>query len=49
MTDDCLAGGGESGALMRTIDWTSHPLGPVAQWPASLRILVRSMLASTSG
>jgi signal transduction histidine kinase len=37
---DPLAGGGEMGALMRTIDWAQTPLGPVASWPTSLRTMV---------
>ena len=39
--DDLFAGGGETGALMRGIDWASTPLGPVEQWPRSLRTCVR--------
>ena len=31
-----LAGGGVTGALIRSIDWSQTPLGPVAGWPASL-------------
>ena len=30
-------GGGEMGALMRSYDWSKTPLGPVEQWPQSLR------------
>lgn len=26
---DCLAGGGEMGALMRSVDWSTSPIGPV--------------------
>ena len=32
LSDDCLAGGGEMGALMRSIDWAKTPIGPVATW-----------------
>jgi signal transduction histidine kinase len=32
-----LAGGGEMGAATRRHDWTRSGLGPVAQWPQSLR------------
>lgn len=39
-----LAGGGEMGALMRTIDWAKTPVGPVEAWPHSLRIAVRILL-----
>jgi signal transduction histidine kinase len=44
--EDCLAGGGEAGALMRAIDWAHSPLGPVRAWPRSLKTLVSAMLAS---
>jgi signal transduction histidine kinase len=41
-----LEGGGEVGALMRRHDWSRTPLGPAAQWPQSLRTIVRIMLTS---
>ncbi len=44
--EDCLAGGGEMGALMRSTNWSKTPLGPVASWPQSLRTSVSIMLAS---
>lgn len=31
--EDCLAGGGEMGALMRSLDWSAILLGPVSSWP----------------
>jgi PAS domain S-box-containing protein len=34
---DPLAGGGEMGALMRSIDWSKTGVGPVETWPQSLR------------
>src|ERR1041385_2355192 len=34
------------GALMRRFDWASTPLGPVADWPQSLRTAVRIILTS---
>lgn len=37
-------GGGESGALMRCFDWAATPLGPVGEWPQSLRTLVELVL-----
>ena len=37
---EILAGGGEMGAFMRSFDWSSSPLGPVAGWPQSLRTAV---------
>jgi hypothetical protein len=46
-SDQCLAGGGEMGALLRTIDWANHPLGPVAKWPSSLRTMVSVMLGNS--
>ena len=42
---DCLAGGGEAGALLRGIDWSKTPLGPVQDWPLSLRTAVRIVLS----
>src|SRR5882672_6255818 len=44
--EDCLAGGGELGALMRAMDWSRTPLGPVERWPQSLRTSVSIMLSS---
>lgn len=44
--DPCLLGGGEAGALMRSIDWSKNPLGPVREWPTTLRTTVGIMLAS---
>ena len=41
-----LAGGGDLGARMRQIDWSNTPLGPVDQWPQSLRTCVRILLTS---
>jgi signal transduction histidine kinase/DNA-binding response OmpR family regulator len=43
---DVFQGGGELGALMRTHDWATTPLGPVASWPQSLKSVVRMMLTS---
>jgi len=42
-----LAGGGEMGALIRTMDWSSNPLGPPEHWPQSLRTSVSLCLSST--
>ena len=44
--EDCLSGGGEMGALMRSIDWSSTVFGPVGSWPQSLRTAVSMMLES---
>jgi PAS fold len=41
-----LDGGGEMGALMRAIDWTKTPLGPIEGWPQSLRTTVSTCLNS---
>jgi len=43
---DFLMGGGEVGALMRSHDWTSSPLGPPGTWPQSLRSVVGLLLGS---
>ncbi|MDN4053541.1 ATP-binding protein [Massilia sp. YIM B02763] len=42
-----LAGGGEMGALIRAMDWSTTPLGPPATWPQSLRTSVSLCLSST--
>jgi len=41
-----LAGGGEMGRLMRAHDWSATPLGPVLDWPQSLKTAVRIILGS---
>ncbi|HYI14551.1 MAG TPA: PAS domain-containing protein, partial [Thermomicrobiales bacterium] len=41
-----LTGGGEMGARTRAFDWSSTPLGPVEQWPQSLRTIVYVILTS---
>src|SRR5688500_1911354 len=38
--------GGEMGALTRNYDWSSTPVGPVDQWPQSLRTMVDVILHS---
>ncbi|MFZ0274446.1 MAG: ATP-binding protein [Acidobacteriaceae bacterium] len=38
--------GGELGSLMRRFDWSKTPLGPVAEWPQSLKTTVSICLAS---
>ena len=43
---EILAGGGEMGAFMRSFDWSSSSLGPVAGWPQSLRTAVSLCLNS---
>jgi signal transduction histidine kinase len=41
-----LAGGGEMGQRMRTLDWSRTPLGAPEQWPQSLKTIVRVLLDS---
>lgn len=41
-----LAGGGQVAALMREFDWASTALGPIANWPESLKTTVGIVLAS---
>jgi signal transduction histidine kinase/CheY-like chemotaxis protein len=41
-----LAGGGELGARMRSIDWSKTSLGPVSSWPQSLKTCIRIVLTS---
>ena len=42
-----LAGGGEMGELIRSMDWSQTPLGPLSGWPQSLRTSVSLCLSST--
>ncbi len=42
-----LAGGGEMGALIRSMDWSGTSLGPLPGWPQSLRTSVSLCLSST--
>jgi signal transduction histidine kinase len=46
MREDWFAGGGEMGALMRATDWSKTKLGPVEQWPRSLRTMLGVVLRS---
>jgi len=41
-----LRTGGEMGRLIQSMDWSKTPLGPVAEWPQSLRTTVSICLAS---
>ena len=41
-----LAGGGEMGERIRSLDWSATPLGPVEDWPQSLRTAIGMMLPS---
>ena len=46
IAEEVLAGGGEMGAFMRSMDWSKTALGPVDQWPQSLRTTVSTCLNS---
>ena len=37
---DFLAGGGEMGERIRGFDWSSTPLGSIAEWPQIMRLTV---------
>jgi signal transduction histidine kinase len=37
---------GETGALIRSIDWSRHPMGPIEGWPQSLRTALSICLGS---
>ncbi|RKH28374.1 ATP-binding protein, partial [Corallococcus sicarius] len=39
-----FAGGGEMGALVRSLDWARTPLGPSRDWPTSLKTMVGVVL-----
>jgi signal transduction histidine kinase len=41
-----LVGGGEMGTLVRSRDWSATPLGPLQNWPQSLRTTVGLCLSS---
>jgi signal transduction histidine kinase len=41
---DIFADGGEMGALMRTIEWSKNPVGPVEDWPQSLKTALSILL-----
>ena len=41
-----LVGGGEVGELLRSINWTNSPVGPIAGWPQALRTAVSICLDS---
>ena len=43
---DLFADGGDTGALMARLDWAATPVGPVTDWPATLRAAVRLVLSS---
>ncbi len=43
---NCLAGGGEMGAVMRSTNWSKTPLGALATWSPALRMMVKFLLAN---
>ncbi len=43
---DLFDGPSEMHARMRVFDWSSSAIGPVEGWPQSLRVVVRTLLAS---
>ncbi len=43
---DFLKGGGEMGALIRTLDWSETSLGPIDGWSVALRMMVSFLLAN---
>ena len=43
-TVDCLSGGGDMGAMMREVDWSKTPVGPVAGWSQPFRTMVGMVL-----
>ena len=45
-TPEFLTGGGEMGQRIREYDWSGTSLGPIDQWPQSLRTCMRIMLTS---
>ena len=46
ITLDFLSGGGEMGTLIRNYDWLQTELGSSENWPLSLQIILRLLLAS---
>src|SRR5690349_8081196 len=48
LTDtEFLSGGGEMGRLIRDFDWGTTSLGPMGEWPNSLKTAIGSMLMAT--
>jgi PAS domain S-box-containing protein len=41
-----LAGGGQTGALLRAFNWRSSPIGPPSGWPQPLKTLMSVILGS---
>ncbi len=47
-SNEFLSGGGEMGALIRTIDWSQTPVGSPDSWPTSLKNIIRLILDNSS-
>ena len=45
--DAFLANGGDAGARTLAQDWRAHPLGPMQDWPAALRMSLGMVLGSS--
>ncbi len=45
-TSQFPAGGGHTGALIRSFDWSETPLGPISGWPESLKTVTNMLLQS---
>jgi len=43
---DFLSGGGKMGELMRGLSWSATPLGPIENWPQSLKTTISTCLDS---
>ncbi len=43
---DVVVGGGQMGELIRALDWSKTPLGPIESWPQSLRSALSILLPS---
>lgn len=43
---DFLTGGGEVGTILRAMDWSKTKLGPMADWPQSLKTALSLVLSS---
>ena len=43
---DFLSGGGEAGQIIRSINWSTTPVGTPATWPLSLQTSIRILLQS---
>jgi signal transduction histidine kinase/CheY-like chemotaxis protein len=44
--EEVFIGGSRMGAVMRAVDWSNTPVGPVESWSATLRMMVRLLLVN---